>query len=120
MSRKICPNCKEAYEIDADIADKYGIKSGAKKAKLYRGKGCEVCRKTGYKGRVGLIEVLTLTPKIKALILASAQENKISEQARLEGMSTLRENGVALALEGITTLDEILRVTVGDQDIGAD
>ena len=64
-----------------------------------------------------MIEVLTLSPKIKALILESAQEHKILETARLEGMKTLRENGIAFALEGVTTLDEVVRVTVGDQDL---
>lgn len=117
LVRKICPNCKESYELDADIAEKYNIKSNGKKVTLYRGKGCDVCRKTGYKGRVGLIEVLTLTPKIKTLILERAQEYRIRDQGRLEGMSTLRENGVALALNGVTTLDEVVRVTVGDQDL---
>ncbi len=120
LVRKICPNCKESYELDSEVAENYGIKTGGKKAVLYRGKGCEVCRKTGYKGRLALIEVLTLTPKIKELILKSAQEHEISEAARLEGMRTLRENGIAFALEGITTLDEVVRVTVGDQDIGTE
>lgn len=120
LVRKICPSCKESYELDADIAEKYNIKSGGKKVVLYHGKGCDVCRKTGYRGRVGLIEVLTLTPKIKTLILERAQEYKIRDQARIEGMSTLRENGVALALDGVTTLDEIVRVTVGDQDLEVD
>ena len=117
LVRKICPNCRETYELDAEIAESYGIKTGGKKAILYRGKGCEICRKTGYKGRIALIEVLTLSPKIKTLILENAQEYKILEQARLEGMKTLRENGIAFALEGITTLDEVVRVTVGDQDL---
>ncbi len=120
LVRKICSNCREPYELDADIAEKYSIKTNGKKVTLYRGKGCEVCHKTGYKGRVGLIEVLILTPKIKALILERAQEYRIRDQARLEGMTTLRENGVALALEGVTTLDEIVRVTVGDQDLEVD
>jgi type IV pilus assembly protein PilB len=120
LVRKICPNCKESYELDAEIAESYGIKTSGKKAVLYRGKGCEVCRKTGYKGRIALMEVLMLTPKIKELILKSAQEYEISEQARLEGMKTLRENGITFALEGVTTLDEVVRVTVGDQDIGVE
>ena len=119
LVRNICNRCKESYELDAGIAESYGIKTGGKAAVLYRGKGCEVCRKTGYKGRTALIEVLTLSPKIKTLILENAQEFKILEQARLEGMKTLRENGIALALEGVTTLDEIVRVTVGDQDLEA-
>ena len=120
LVRKICPNCKEPYELEADIAEKYGIKAGGKNVKLFRGKGCDACSRTGYKGRAGLIEVLTLTPKIKALILENAQEYRISEQARLDGMVTLRENGIELALGGVTTLDEVVRVTVGDQDLGLD
>ena len=119
LVRKICPNCKESYELDADVAGSFGIKANGKKVLLYRGKGCEVCRKTGYKGRTAIIEVLILTPKIKALILESAQEYKILETARQEGMKTLRENGIALVLEGVTTLDEVVRVTVGNQDLEA-
>jgi Type II secretory pathway, ATPase PulE/Tfp pilus assembly pathway, ATPase PilB len=120
LVRKICPNCKEPYELDSEVAENYGIKTGGKKATLYHGKGCDVCHKTGYKGRLALMEVLTLTPKIKELILKSAQEHEISEAARGEGMRTLRENGIAFALEGITTLDEVVRVTVGDQDVEAE
>ncbi len=120
LVRKICPNCKEQYELDAEVAESYGIKTGGKKAVLYRGKGCEVCRKSGYKGRLALIEVLMLTPKIKELILKSSQEHEISDAARLEGMKTLRENGIAFALDGVTTLDEVVRVTIGDQDIEAE
>ncbi|MCX5667545.1 MAG: ATPase, T2SS/T4P/T4SS family, partial [Candidatus Omnitrophica bacterium] len=119
LVRKICPNCKESYELDAGVAESCGIKTGGKKAILYRGKGCDACRKTGYKGRIALIEVLMLSPKIKMLILESAQEYKISDTARLEGMKTLRDNGIALALEGVTTLDEVVRVTIGDQDLEA-
>lgn len=119
LVRNICHKCKEPYELDSDVAEKLGIKSGGKKVTLYRGKGCGACRNTGYKGRVGLIEVLMLTPKIKTLILESSQEYKIRDQTRLEGMMTLRENGITLALEGITTIDEVVRVTVGDQDIEA-
>ena len=117
LVRKICSNCKESYVLDADIAERYGIKTNGKKATLYRGKGCDACHRSGYKGRIGLIEVLTLTPNIKSLILENAQEYKILEQARLEGMKTLRESGIGLALEGLTALDEIVRVTVGDQDV---
>ena len=92
--------------------------NGSGKTTFYRGKGCGACLKTGYKGRIGLIEVLALTPKIKALILEGSQEYKIREEARREGMQTLRENGMRNALDGLTTPDEIIRVTVGDQDLG--
>ena len=66
---------------------------------------------------MGLIETLALTPKIRALILENAQEYKIREEARREGMATLRENGIRNVLDGSTTLDEVLRVTAGDQDL---
>ncbi|MCM8760879.1 MAG: Flp pilus assembly complex ATPase component TadA [Candidatus Omnitrophica bacterium] len=117
LVRKICPNCKEAYELDREAASKVGIQIAKGKVVLHRGKGCPSCLGSGYKGRVGLIEILTLSPKIKELILAGAEEFKIREQARREGMKTLRENGLALAINGITTLDEVVRVTVGEQDL---
>ena len=117
LVRRLCQHCKEPYELSNDAAERLGIKTDKGKTIFYKAKGCSDCFKTGYKGRVGLIEVLTLTPKIKTLILENAQEHKIREEARREGMMTLRENGIHSALEGATTLDEVLRVTVGDQDL---
>lgn len=117
LVRKICHNCKESYGIDKDVAKKINLSPVSDKVMLYRGKGCPICMGTGYKGRVALIEVLMLTPKIKELILSGEQEHTIREAARREGMKTLRENGIQNALDGITTLDEVVRVTVGDQDM---
>jgi len=114
LVRVICNSCKETHTIDTKIAKLLGIDP---KQKVYRGKGCKKCVNTGYKGRIGLIEVLSLTPKIRDLITNNAQEFQIKDVARKEGMKTLRENGVAKILKGITTVEEILRVTVGDQDI---
>ncbi|MDD5495476.1 MAG: ATPase, T2SS/T4P/T4SS family [Candidatus Omnitrophica bacterium] len=119
LVRKICPNCKEPHELSDEVLKKLKIKQSGKKAVFYRGKGCNACLNTGYKGRVGLIEVLVLSPSIRALILEGAQEYRIMDQARREGMMSLRENGLQAALYGITTLDEVLRVTVGDQEIEA-
>ena len=117
LVRKICAGCKEPYRASPEVLEKLNIKADTDKATFYQGKGCSSCLNTGYKGRVGLIEVLELSPKIKSLILEDAQEYKIREEARREGMNTLRENGMQLALDGVTTLDEVLRVTVGDQDV---
>lgn len=119
LVRKICPNCKEPYELNREKAEKLEIKLDKPSATFYRGKGCDSCLGTGYKGRVGLLEVLVLSPKIKSLILESAQEYQVRDEARREGMRTLRENGVQSALSGTTTIDEIIRVTVGDQDLDA-
>ncbi len=117
LVRKICQGCKEQYEIDGEAAAKLSIPAAKGKVMLWRGKGCPACLGSGFKGRIALIEALTLTPTIKELILQSAQEYKLREQARREGMRTLRENGVRLALDGVTTMDEVVRVTVGDQDL---
>ena len=119
LVRKICPNCKEEYELSGEVLDKLKMKASKGKVKIYKGKGCDKCFRSGYKGRVGLIETLVLTPKIKSLILENAQEHTIREEARREGMKTLRETGMQNVFEGITTVDEILRVTVGDQDMEA-
>jgi type IV pilus assembly protein PilB len=117
LVRKICPNCRAQYELTDEVVRKLKIKPSGEKPQFFRGKGCASCLGTGYKGRVGLIEVLVLTPKIKALILEGAQEYQIREEARKEGMATPRENGMDNVFKGVTTIDEVLRVTVGDQDL---
>ncbi|MDO8525406.1 MAG: ATPase, T2SS/T4P/T4SS family [Candidatus Omnitrophota bacterium] len=117
LVRRLCQKCKEPHEISAEIAERLGLKQNGKKPVFYKGKGCDNCFKTGYRGRVGLIEVLAFSPRIKALILDNAQEYKLREEARREGMMTLRENGIKSAIDGVTTLEEILRVTAGDQDL---
>jgi len=119
LIRKICPNCKSPYELPKETAVELGMNEAVEKPVFYKGKGCDQCLKTGYKGRIALLEVLVLSPKIKSLILENAQEYQIRDQARREGMKTLRENGMVLALAGTTTVEEVLRVTVGDQDVPA-
>ncbi|MFA6079066.1 MAG: ATPase, T2SS/T4P/T4SS family [Candidatus Omnitrophota bacterium] len=116
LVRRICRGCREPYVPDKTVLEKLNIKL-EKGQTFFRGKGCSTCLKTGYKGRLPLIEVLPISPAIKELILAGAQEHKIREVARREGMITLRENGVKSVIEGMTSIEEVLRVTVGDQDI---
>jgi len=117
LIRKICQNCKSPYELPKETAVELGMDAAVEKPVFYKGKGCDQCLKTGYKGRIALLEVLVLSPKIKSLILENAQEYQIRDQARREGMKTLRENGMVLALNGTTAVEEVLRVTVGDQDV---
>ena len=85
---------------------------------LYRGRGCKACLETGYKGRVGITEILVLTPMIKDLILKREGEFCIKKAARLEGMKTMREDGLAKVLKGLTSLEEVLRVTAPDEKMG--
>jgi len=114
LVRKICDKCKESYEIDDEIRKSVGIKDESL-ATFYKGIGCKFCFGTGYKGRIGIIEVLTLDANIRRLIMNNSTEAQIKEQAQSSGMSTLREDGIAKAKEGLTTLEEIVRVTVGDK-----
>ena len=115
LVRKICPHCKEEHPVSMDILNTVRVrvdKSG--KYKFFRGKGCPRCFNLGYSGRISISELLILTPKIRELILDRAQEHIIKQQSRKEGMKTLREDGVRAALAGLTTLEEIVRITAPD------
>jgi type IV pilus assembly protein PilB len=115
LVRKICPYCKESYSIKEDLINTLKLNlDKIKKAEFFRGKGCSHCFNMGYLGRIAIAETLVLTPKIRELILNRAQEHLIKEEARKEGMQTLREAGLEMALKGVTTLDEILKVTAQD------
>ena len=130
LVRKICSYCKEKYIIKDEVIeslklrfDSPGLLDGgdeaylaaAKKPEFFRGKGCPHCLNKGYSGRIGIAEVLILTPQVRELILKRAQEHLIKKQARKEGMETLRESGLRAVLKGITTIDEVLRVTAPDE-----
>ncbi|NQT95314.1 MAG: Flp pilus assembly complex ATPase component TadA [Candidatus Omnitrophica bacterium] len=114
LVRQICEKCKEPYEIDDEFRNSIGIEDKSLK-KFYKGKGCKFCLGTGYKGRIGIIEVLTLDKEIKKLIMDKGSEHELKQLARSSGMLTLREDGIQKAKEGLTTLEEIIRVTVADR-----
>lgn len=112
LARKICPHCKESFEIEAHELASLGLDLGKDgKIKLHRGKGCIRCRGTGYLGRIGIYEVLPITESIKKKITAAFDAEKAHDIARKEGMVTLRENAVKKLLDGVTTYQEVLRVT---------
>ncbi len=112
LIRKVCSQCKEAYEIDEETLVPYGhAPQGLGRCTLYKGKGCPTCSFTGMKGRIGIYEVMPITPEIRDLILANAPAAEIREIARRQGMKTLREAALLRVLEGITTADEVLRIT---------
>jgi type IV pilus assembly protein PilB len=116
LIRKLCLKCREVYKPGEVLCSKLGI--NVKKTKdisFYRAKGCGACLNTGYSGRVGICEVLPITPAIRDLVLRRARENEVKQAARNEGMRTLREDGILKVLAGLTSLEEILRVTVADE-----
>jgi type IV pilus assembly protein PilB len=107
LVRKICPNCKEAYQISAALAKELGIEDDLT---FYRGKGCRLCHNTGYAGRIPIQELLEYNQDIKDMILARANTAEIERAAVLTGMHTLKMDGIAKARAGITTLEEAMTV----------
>ena len=112
LCRKVCSNCKEPYKVPADFLSKFGYKpdDADSQITLYEGKGCEECRYKGYKGRVGLYELLSMNEEIAELIVRRAPVADIRDAAKANGMRELREDGLLKILEGMTTPDEVMRV----------
>jgi len=112
LVRKVCKYCKESFLIDTTELGDLGLQIGREgKIKLFKGKGCIRCRGTGYLGRMGIFEVLPYTESIKKLTTESTDFQAVLEQAKKEGMRTLREDAIEKLLEGKTTYQEVLRVT---------
>ena len=116
LIRLLCPICKEGYSVTAALKEKLRL-AGSNELTFYRPKGCPKCNNTGYRGRIAIMETLRMTPGIKELILQKVPEMKIKTAARREGMRTLRDNGLAKTMKGITSLEEILRVTAPDGEL---
>jgi len=111
LVRKICPRCKKGIKITSDmkkILDEYEISSN--EITLYKGEGCPYCKNTGYKGRVAIFEMIVITENIRDLISKNVTTGKLREVAIKEGMCQLKEDGIKKVCEGITTIDEVLRV----------
>ncbi len=112
LIRIICPDCKTAYTADADAIAKLGLDPKEMEGKqVYRGKGCSNCHHTGYKGRCGIFELLLMDQTMKNLVFNTANANSIRDQAVKNGMITLRRDGADKVLAGITTIEEVYRVT---------
>ncbi|MFQ5680572.1 MAG: GspE/PulE family protein [Candidatus Omnitrophota bacterium] len=113
LLRTVCGDCREPYSLPPDVVCrlKKECPDIPRPDCLYRAKGCPACNDTGYKSRVALAETLEITPRMKGLISASATEAEIRNCALEEGMVTLRRSAVGLAARGITTMEEVVRVT---------
>lgn len=114
IARKICTSCKESFqppaEVMADIKKVLGPLYKSELTNLYKGKGCVECANTGYLGRLGVFEVLPVSDKVSRLTLQRAPAQDIQKIAIEEGMITMKQDGYLKALEGITTLEEVIRV----------
>ena len=112
LVRIICPQCKEGYTPDPAAIEQLGLSPEEMEGKLvYRGRGCANCHHTGYRGRGGIFELLLMDQSMKHLVIETANANEIMAQAVKNGMITLRQDGANKVLEGITTIEEVYRVT---------
>ncbi|MBN2108868.1 MAG: type IV-A pilus assembly ATPase PilB [Deltaproteobacteria bacterium] len=116
LARKICPDCKEARsKLTEDMLAKLGpVPEGFHDTVMYKGRGCDTCKGSGYKGRIALYEVMTMSEPLKELVLQGASSIEIKREAINLGMKTLRQSGIQKMLQGVTTLEEVLRSSVRD------
>ncbi|MFH1946864.1 MAG: GspE/PulE family protein [Candidatus Magasanikbacteria bacterium] len=123
LVRKLCSNCRVSYTVSEEdqrllfaeshikeILEKKGY-SDLGELRLYKGAGCKVCGNSGYKGRIGVFEVLEMEENIRELVLKQASSDELTKKARENGMTTMMEDGVDMVLNGVTTTEEVLRVT---------
>jgi type IV pilus assembly protein PilB len=113
LARVICPHCRarvEDYPHDALLGVGFAEEELSSLA-LYRGTGCEECSNTGYQGRLAFYELLPLTEEMRSLVIAHTTTDELRKRAIAAGMTTLREGGLQKAREGLTTVEEVLRVT---------
>ena len=112
LARVVCQNCKEEHQVKASELRILGYQSQDRDemVTLARGRGCEACRHTGFKGRTGIYELMTTNDEIAELIVRRAPLADIREAAKANGMKELREDGLEKVLAGITTIDEVRKV----------
>jgi type IV pilus assembly protein PilB len=116
LVRTICPNCKEAYKpLDEEIRE-LSVDLVGKDVTFYRGKGCHLCKGTGYGGRTGLHELMVMNEELRRTTMRDPSTSTLTEIARKFGMKTLREDGIQKVLAGITTISEVLYATKKDTD----
>lgn len=116
LVRRICNECRQPYRPEPETWPDLGVEPPSGDPILYHAVGCKKCSDRGYRGRMGIFELLIMTPKIQEMALQGADSNAIKREARKFGMRTLREDGANRAIKGLTSAEEILRVTRNDME----
>lgn len=116
LVRKVCEHCREKYQASSEEIRKLFIWEGSE-VFFYRGTGCKYCNNTGYSGRIAIHEILFLDNELRRLISESATVPEIQKCARKTGFNTMRYDGIKKALRGLTTMEEVHRVTVADEEL---
>jgi type IV pilus assembly protein PilB len=115
LARKICSECKQPIETNTKALIDLGVKPDiAQKLQMFKGQGCRTCSNTGYKGRIAIYEVMPFTEPLKELVLQGASTAEVKAEAIRGGMKSLRMSGIEKLIAGITTVEEVLRVSVAD------
>lgn len=118
LVRRLCGECKKRHNLTPDALMDIGFtKEEAENVKVYKPAGCTVCHNTGYKGRIGLFEAMKVTDDIKDMILSRSQSKEIKRRAMENGMITLRRSGLLKIMDGITSVEEVLRETIKDSEV---
>jgi type IV pilus assembly protein PilB len=113
LVRRICRECKEPFTLPQQAMIDIGFsEEDSGRVKLFKGAGCPTCNNTGYKGRVGLYEVMEISDGLRELILCGASSLELKKKSEEEGMITLRHSGLRKIKDGITTVEEVVRETV--------
>jgi general secretion pathway protein E len=114
LVRVLCADCKQPYQPKPVYLQSIGVRPEQFAGRpIYKAAGCEKCFQTGYRGRLGIFEIMVMSEELKGLILQTFDSNRIKALAVQEKMTTLREDGIEKVLAGATTLEEVLRVTQG-------
>lgn len=117
LVRRVCPHCARPYTPDArELLALGATPEQLEGATFRRGAGCEHCNGTGYRGRMGIFEIFLISDDIRAMIYENASAARLRARARQDGMRTMREDGIRKVLAGLTTIEEVVSVTVGDSD----
>ena len=117
LVRTICTTCKEPYTPEDRDWDRLGMKVDRDSVELFHGKGCDNCNNTGYSGRIGVYELLLTTDKIRTLVMGDTSAGALRRAARAGGMCTMRDDGWKKVVNGITTIEEVIRVTQSDEPL---
>jgi general secretion pathway protein E/type IV pilus assembly protein PilB len=116
LVRRNCPHCRRAYTPSAGELRALNLSAAELAAATFmQGAGCKLCHGTGFRGRLGIFEIFLVNDDIRALISRRASASQVRQQARNDGLRTMREDGIRKVLAGHTTISEIISVTVGDQ-----
>ncbi len=114
LVRKLCPDCKEPYMPSAVELSRLGLTPGEIPNAIYRGKGCRLCRNTGYKGRIAIQELMVMDDEVRALVMQNSDGATLRRHCTAGGMKLLRQDGTDRVIAGETSVSELLRVTQED------